>query len=94
MSERPLIVGDVVSGGAIIFSWFTLVSGIVTPFFALLASCVAIAFYAIQISESEFVKNWAERRRQARIARLTIEIARLRNTVKITETTREVLKQQ
>lgn len=95
MSVRASLgVGDVASGAAILLSWATLLTGTITPIVALLASILAAVFYIIQISESAFVKNWAERRRQARIARLTVEIASLQATVKVTETAREVMKQQ
>ena len=87
-----MMIGDVVSGGAIIYAWLAVFSGVATPIVAMLASLVAIVFYGIQISERRFVRAWIERRRLARIANLTIAIAKLQAKSKVVETTREVLR--
>lgn len=87
-----MMIGDVVSGGAIIYTWFAVFSGITTPIIALLASVVAIAFYSIQIYESTFVINWLNARRTRRIAKLTVEIASLEAQARVTATAREVLR--
>ena len=93
MSVRPpMMIGDVVSGGAIIFSWINVFTGTVTPLIALVASFVAMVFYGIQIYESDFVRNWLEIRRRNRIAKLTIEIAALEAKARVTATAREVLR--
>ena len=86
------MVGDVVSGGAIVFSWFSYFTGVVTPLVALAASLIAMSFYAIQIYESAFVREWLESRRLKRISQLTIEIAALEAKAKVTATAREVLR--
>ena len=94
IERAPIVFGDLVSGAAIVFSWVSVAAGWATPFFALLASLIAMAFYIIQIAESGYVRGWMDRRRLRRIAVLTIELAKLQAEIKVSEVAREVPRQQ
>ena len=94
VERAPTIVGDLVSVAAIGFSWVSVAAGWATPFFALLASLIAMAFYIIQIADSGYIRGWMDRRRLRRIAVLTVELAKLQAEIKVSEVAREVLRQQ
>ena len=77
-----LFIGDLVSGGAIIFSWFGYFSGIVTPIIAGVASVIAIIFYSIQIMESPAVHRVRLAHRLSRLVRIRAQATALELSIR------------
>lgn len=76
-SQHPFSVtswiANTISGGTVIVSLLGLLPTILT----VVASAVALIWYAIQISESETVKRWTALRKQRKIARLQAQLLSL-----------------